>query len=95
MREMKDSKFEARNLVERNHESQGSYEKDNQIKFKSLMIRSNLCGFSDGYTLVPGTITITGRGTDDAAKRSDERTKGAVFKNRAPFTDCVNNINNI
>ena len=41
-----------------------------------------------------GTITITGAGADDAAKRLDERNKGVIFKNFAPFTDCINKINN-
>ena len=33
------------------------------------------------HTLVKGTITITGAGDDDAAKRLDERNKGAIFEN--------------
>ena len=31
---------------------------------------------------------------DDAARRLDERNKGAVFKNCASFTDCISEINN-
>ena len=41
-----------------------------------------------------GTITITGSGNDDAAKRLDERNKGVVFKNCTPFTKCIRRINN-
>ena len=41
-----------------------------------------------------GTITITGAGNDDAAKRLNERNKGGIFKNRAPFTKCISRINN-
>ena len=40
------------------------------------MIRSDLCDYSDAYILVSGTITITGAGDDDNAKRTDERNKG-------------------
>ena len=47
------------------------------------------------YILVSGTITITGVGADDAAKRLDKRDKGVIFKNFAPFTDCISEINNI
>ena len=45
---------------------------------------------------VSGTITITGTGADDAAKRADERKKEMkeIFKNGAPFTDCIIEINN-
>ena len=41
-----------------------------------------------------GTITVTGVGADDAAKRLDERNKGVIVKNCAPFTDYVSEINN-
>ena len=58
------------------------------------MLRSSLCDYSDTYILVSGTITITGAGADDAAKRLDERNKGVIFKNCAPFTDCISEINN-
>ena len=43
------------------------------------MLRSDLCGCSDVYIAVKGTIT--GEGTDDANKRN----KKSVFKNNAPF----------
>ena len=57
-------------------------------------LRSNLCDYADAYILVKGTITITGAGDDDAAKRLDERNKGVIFKNCAPFTKCISRINN-
>ena len=40
------------------------------------------------------TITITEAGDDDAAKWVDERNKAVIFKNCAPFTDCISEINN-
>ena len=58
------------------------------------MLRSNLCDYADAYIFVKGTITITGAGNDDAAKRADERNKGVTFKNCAPFTKCISRINN-
>ena len=54
----------------------------------------NLCDFADAYIHVKGTIAITGGGNDDAAKRLDERNKGATFKNSAPFTKWISRINN-
>ena len=59
------------------------------------MIRSDLCNYSDAYILVSGTITITGAGNDDSAKRADKRSKGVIFKKCAPFTECISSINNI
>ena len=75
-----------------NDESRGAYT-SNDIKFKTTMLRSNLCDYADAYILVKGTITITGAGNDDAAKRLDERNKGVIFKNCAPFTKCISRIN--
>ena len=43
------SKFRARNWVEIKNESQGTYNANNDIKFKTSMIRSNLCDYSDAY----------------------------------------------
>ena len=60
----------------------------------SLMLISSLCDYSDAYIPVSGTITITAAGTDDAAKRVDEREKRSIFKNCVPFTDCISEINN-
>ena len=87
------TKFRPRNWVEINDESRGTYT-GNSIKFKTTMLRSNLCDYADAYILVKGTITITGAGNDDAAKRLDERNKGVIFKNCAPFTKCISRINN-
>ena len=57
------------------------------------MFGSNLCSCSNAYIFISGTITIKGEGDDDAAKRTDERNKGVIFKNGVPFNDCVGNIN--
>ena len=59
------------------------------------MLRSSLCDYSDAYILVSGTITITRAEAYDGAKRLDKRNKGVIFKNSAPFTDCIlSEINN-
>ena len=88
------SNFRTRNWVEINDESRGTYNVNSQIKFKTTMLKSSLCDYSDGYILVKGTITINGRGADDVARRADERGKGVSFKNCAPFINCITEINN-
>ena len=45
------------------------------------MLRSDLCGFSDAYIVVKGTITNT---NPNKAKRN----KALAFKNNAPFISC-------
>ena len=58
------------------------------------MLRASLCDYSDTYVMVSGTITITGGENNDAGRRLGERNKEVIFKNCAPFTDCMSEINN-
>ena len=43
-------KFRTRNWVEINDELRGTYSPNRQIKFKTSMLRSGLCDYSDAYT---------------------------------------------
>ena len=58
------------------------------------MLKSSLCDYSDAYIHVKGKITIIAAGDNEAARRADERNKGVVSKNCAPFTICISEINN-
>ena len=89
------SKFRTKNWVEINDESRGTYNVNSQIKFKTTTLKSSLCDYSDAYILVKGTITITGAGADATTRQVDERDKGVTFKNCAPFTNCISEINTI
>ena len=88
------SKFRTKNWVEINDESRGAYNVNSQIKFKTTMQKSSLCNYSDAYILAKGKITFTGRGTDAQARQANERDKGLAFKNCAPFTNCISEVNN-
>ena len=81
------SKFRTNNWFEINDDTRQTYNKNSQTKFKTSMLKSRLCDYSDAYILVSGTITIN-------AKRLDERNKGIIFQNCAPFTDCISEVNN-
>ena len=81
------SKFRTKNSVEINDESRGVYNVNSQIKFKTTMLKSSLCDYSDAYILVKGTITINRRGATATAREADERDKCVAFKNCAPFRD--------
>ena len=39
------------------------------------MLRSSLCDYIDAYFIISGTITITGAGNDDTARRLDKKNK--------------------
>ena len=88
------SKFRIKNWVEINDESRGTYNVNSQIKFKTTMLKSSLCGYSDAYILVKGKVTITGAGDDAPALRAYERNKGVSFKNYALFTNYISETNN-
>ena len=46
------TKFRIKNWVEVNDDSREKYNNNSQIKFKTSMFRSSLCGYSDAYILV-------------------------------------------
>ena len=86
------SKFRTKNLAEINDESRGTYNVDSQIKFKTTMLKSSLCDYSDAYILVMGTITVNDTAAADAD--ANNTNKNITFKNCAPFTNCMSGINN-
>ena len=75
--------------VEINDEERGKYNTNSQIKFKTSLLRSSLCNYSDAYILVSGTITFAVLG----ASRGNNNIQ-LVFKNCAPFTNFISQINN-
>ena len=85
------SKFRTRNWVEINDESRGTYNVNSQIKFKTIMLKSSLCDYSDAYILVKGTISVDDTAADDAINNNNRK---VIFKNCAPFTNCISEINN-
>ena len=86
------SKFRTRNWVEINDESRGVYHVNSQIKFKTTMLKSSLCDYSDAYILVKGTISANHTAARGAA--ANNTNKKVIFKNCAPFTNCISEINN-
>ena len=68
------------------------YKPSKQIRFKTSMLRSGLCDFSDAYIVVKGTITLT---KSDGNGIIDIRNTFLAFKNNAPFTNCISKINNV
>ena len=78
------------------HDQSGSaddkYKPNKQIRFKTSMLRSHLCDFSDAYIVVKGTIALTksnGNGIIDI------RNRFLAFKNNSPFINCISKINNV
>ena len=85
-------KFRAKNWVEINEDGRGVYSPNKQIRFNTSMLRSSLCDYSDAYILVIGDITVNNTDADGAA--ANNTNKNVIFKNCAPFTNCISKINN-
>ena len=86
------SKFVTREYVRVNSLS-NTYNENKSIRFKTPMLRSDLCDYADAYILVNGTITVNGiaNGVENEIVR---RNRPLILKNNAPFVSCMTKINN-
>ena len=57
------------------------------------MLTSILCDYRDTYILVKGNISVNN--TAAVGADANNTNKKVIFKNCAPFTDCISKINNI
>ena len=64
----------------------------NLIRFKTSMTRSSLCDYSDAYIHVKWTLTILNTAARGSAANSAY--KKGIFKNCAPFVNCISEISN-
>ena len=64
------------------------YKPNKQIRFKTSMLRSDLCDYSDAYIVVKGTITVIN-------PDNDEYDEELTLKNNALFVSCILKLNNI
>ena len=80
------SKFVTREYVRVNSLS-NTYNENKSIRFKTPMLRSDLCDYADAYILVNGTITVAGNHPRDRQNRP------LILKNNTPFVSCITRIN--
>ena len=73
------SKIKSKNCVKINDESRGMYIENNQIRFKTSMLRSSLCYYSNVYIFATWTITVANTGAQGVA--SNSANKQVIFKN--------------
>ena len=86
------SKIVTREYVRINRLS-NMYNENKSIRFKTLMLRSNLCYYSDAYILVKGTITVTAPGVNNGANNiRDKRNGPLILKDNSPFVSCITRI---
>ena len=86
------SRFATRQYVKVNSLS-NTYNENKSVRFKTLMLRSNLCDYSDAHILVKGTITVNGI-VNKAENEILRRNRPLILKNNTPFVSCMTKINN-
>ena len=80
------SRFKTKYWIEKNENSWGIYEEDNQIRFKTWVLRSSLCNYIEEYVLLKVTITVENESAQ--GKPNNAKNKKVIIKNCIPFTNC-------
>ena len=86
------SKFVTRNWINVHNQSGDIYDYKKQIRFKTSILRSDLCDYSDVYILEKGLITVVN--TALVSHIRDIRDRPLVLKNNSLFISCISKINN-
>ena len=73
------------------HDQSGeTYNTNKQIRFKTSMLRSDLCDYSDAHIVAKGIVTVSADERD-----RDEMNRQVILKNNAPFISCISKINGV
>ena len=81
--------FITKKWVEVYDQSEKNYSPNKEIRMKTLMLRSDLCDYSDPFIVVKGDITL------ECDNDANERNANLSFKNNAQFINCISKINGI
>ena len=80
-------RFITKPWIEVHDQSGGTYKTNKQIRFKTSMLRLDLCDFGDAYIVAKGNIP-------GANPNNNAYDKKLALKNNAPFLCCISKINN-
>ena len=69
-------RYVTKKWIEVYDQSEKNYNVNKEIRIKTLMLRSDLCDFSDAYIFVKGDISVT-------SPNNAKRNKVVAFKNNA------------
>ena len=81
-------RFISKKWIGAHDQSGGAYNINKQIRFKTPMLRSDFCDYSDAYLVVKGVVNVSAEGKD-----RDERNRQIILKTNAPFIRCISKIN--
>ena len=71
------SKFRTKIRIEIN--ARETYDTNNQVKFKTTILKTSLCDYSNTYVLFEGIITVAN--TSTAVSATSNTNKKVIFKN--------------
>ena len=69
-------------MIEVHDQSGETYDTNKQIRFKTSMLKFDLCDFSDAYIVVKGVVTVTVIANE---RDRDEMNRQVILKSNAPF----------
>ena len=92
-------KFATIKWIEIFDQSNGTYNPNKDIRFKTPQIRDDLCDFNDAYIVVTGRINLENSNLPAGANYNDipdgvVNPKKVALKNSVPFFNCTLKINN-
>ena len=81
-------RFITKRWIEVHDQSGETYNTNKQIRFKTSMLSSDMCDYSDVYIFVKGIATVNADERD-----RDEMNRQVILKDNAPFISCISKIN--
>ena len=85
-------RFITKKWIKVHDQSEQTYNTNKQIRFKTSMLRSDLCDFNDAYIVVKGIVTVA---VSTNERDRDEINRQVILKNNAPFISCISKINGV
>ena len=83
-------RFITKKRIEVHDQSGETYNTNKQIRFKTSMLRSDLCDYSDAYIVVKRIVTVSSDERD-----RNEMNRQSILKNNAPLISCISKINGV
>ena len=83
-------KFTTIKWIEIFDQSNGTYNSNKDIRFKTPQIRDDFCDFNDAYIVVTGKVNATNANVPPIVNYS----RSLSLKNSVPFFNCTSKINN-
>ena len=80
-------RFVTKKWIEIHPQSTSDFNTSKQIKFKTSMLRSGLCDYSEAYVWVKGDVVAANQNDNDSFN------KKFPFTNKALFISCISKIN--